>query len=148
MLKEKIQTDLLNSMKNKDQKRSNVLRSLITAFSNMEKLENNVDKTLVETDYVTVLQKLIKQREDSIEQYTKAERTDLADSEAEELEILKLYAPVQMSFEEVSEFVGEILKTGDYTIKDFGAIMKICTTQLKGKTDGTIISEVVKMLLK
>lgn len=148
MLKETIQTDLLNSMKNKDQKRSNVLRSLKTAFSNMEKLETNIGKTLVETDYIAVLQKLIKQREDSIEQYSKASRTDLATIETEELEVLKLYAPVQMTVEEVSDFVSNVLKTGTYTVRDFGTIMKICSTELKGKTDGKTISEIVKTLLK
>jgi len=95
-----------------------------------------------------VIRKAVKQRQDSIEQYTKGNRPDLAAKEASELEILKTYMPPELGDDELEAGVREIIaSTGAQSKKDMGKVMKEATARYKGRADGKKIQEIVQRLL-
>jgi len=97
---------------------------------------------------VRLLQKLIRQREESAEIYKSQNRTDLYWREAEEAEVIKSYLPRQMDEDELKVEIGKIIaETGASSIKDMGKVMGVATKRLAGKADGRMISEVVKSIL-
>ncbi len=97
---------------------------------------------------VRLLQKLIRQREESAEIYKSQNRTDLYQREAEEAEVIKSYLPRQMDEDELKVEIGKIItETGASSIKDMGKVMGVATKRLAGKADGRMISEVVKSIL-
>lgn len=118
----------------------------IAAAVEAEKVEEKA--VLDEAGVMGVIQKLVKQRQDSIAEAEKANREDIAEAEKEELEILLAYLPVQMSRDEIRAVAqAQIEKTGASDVKEMGKVMGPLMAQLKGKADGKLISEVVKELL-
>ncbi len=157
-LKEKIQADTKKAMQARDQLKVSVLRMLMAAVFNKEKEKRaklsksgedleKLDKLSKLTDEETteVISSEAKKRKDSIEQYEKGNRQDLADQEKKELKILVSYLPEQMPEEEISKLVKEkIEELGASGPKDTGKVMGALMTQLKGKADGNLVNKIVQ----
>ena len=148
-LKDKITTDLTAAMKAKDANRTGALRMVKAALMN-EQNKKGADYVLTDEETLKTLQSLVKQRKDSIEQYTKANRPDLAEKEQTELSVLEGYLPQAATPEEIETVVAaSISETGATSIKDMGAVMKAAQAKLAGKTaDGKLVSEAVKAKLQ
>lgn len=143
MLEEKILNDYKEAMKSKDALRSSVLSFLRAEMINaaMAKKKAKLD----DSEVIPVLKKQIKQRQDSIEQFTKGGRQDLADKEAKELEILKAYLPPEMPAEEIKKIIEEVVvSTGALGPKDMGKVMKEVAAKVAGLADGKLVSDLVK----
>jgi uncharacterized protein YqeY len=146
-LAEQIQKDLIEAMKARDELRAGVLRMVKTALKLKE-----VEKTrpLEDAESVQVFQTLVKQRRDSVEQYTKGGRQDLADKEAQEISIIETYLPAAASEEEMQAAIeAAIVKTGANSPKQMGAVIKAARAHLEGKTiDGKLLSDRVRQRLE
>jgi hypothetical protein len=147
-LTERIAEDLTASMKARDAARTSVLRMAKAALKNRE-----IDKkaALDDAEATRVLQTLVKQREDSIEQFRKGNRIDLAEKEAAEMAVLRSYLPQEASDEEIAAAVEKaVAETGAATPKDMGKVMKtaLAALQAQGKpADGRKVSEAARKRL-
>lgn len=139
-IKDEITADMKEAMKARDQLRLDTLRSIVSAF-NYRRIEAGAD--LSEADQLAVVQKLVKQRTDSIDQYAKAGRTELAEKETREREILVKYLPAQKSAGEVREIVRAAVAGLPAENRNQGAVMKLVMPQLKGVADGNVVRQVV-----
>jgi uncharacterized protein len=142
-LQEKIQSHLSDAMRSKDQLRLSVLRMMKTAVKNKE-VEKM--KPLEEAEVIAVLNTLVKQRKDSVEQFRKGSREELARKEEAEIKIIEEYLPAAASDDEIRHAVGEaVQETGAESMKDMGKVMKATMSRLAGKTvDGSRVSQLVK----
>ena len=142
-LQEKIQSQIAESMRGKDQLRLSVLRMMKSAVKNKE-IEKM--KPLEEAEVVTVLNTLVKQRKDSIEQFRKGGREELAQKEEAEIKIIEEYLPAAASDDDIRQAVAEaIQETSAASMKDMGKVMKAALARLAGKTaDGSRVSQFVK----
>ncbi len=132
-------------MKEKDVQKRDALRLLSSAFKQIEVDER---KELSDEDVIKIIQKQVKQRNDSIEQYQKAGRDDLAQKEQLEIDYYRIYLPAQLSDEELEAAVLAIIeKTGASSMKDMGKVMGAATKELAGKAEGKRVSACVKKLL-
>ena len=146
MLSKKIDTDLKGAMKAKDAVRVSVIRMLKTAINN-KMIEKNVSE-LKDDDIIALIRKDIKRHQDSIEQFRKGKREDLAEKEEAELKILKSYLPKEASPDEIRAIVKNVIEeTGAAGKKDFGRVMKGAMEKLKGACDGKAVSSIVNELL-
>lgn len=149
-LKEKIQKDLTGAVKNKDELKSSVLRLLTAAILNKEKekrykLKEEKDIALTDEEITEVVVSEFKKRKESISEYQKGQRQDLADKEKKEAEILQQYLPDQLSDQELRDMVRKaIAKTGAREPKDMGRVMSVLMPQIKGRADGSLVSGIVK----
>ena len=144
-LADKVRADMTAAMKAQEKERLSTLRMLQSALKNEQ---INAGHELSDEEAMTVIRKAVKQRQDSIEQYTNAGRTELADKEKSEMELLKTYLPAEMSEEELESGLREIIaSTGAQSKKDMGKVMKEATARYKGRADGKKIQEVVGRLL-
>ncbi len=141
MLLDQIQSDLNQALRDKDQLKVNCLRFLLGAAFNLQ-IEKGRDYVLVDDDLLLVINRQVKTHKESIEMFGKGGRQDLVDKEFAELTILQSYLPKQMSEEEIKVVVKEVKDQNPGA--DFGALMKIAMTQLKGKADGNIVSKYVR----
>lgn len=146
-LKNKIIEDLTAAMKAKNTNRTSVLRMVKANLMNRQ-IEKGAD--LTDEEVTKTLQSLVKQRKDSIEQYEKANRAELAEKEKSELSVIEDYLPQAASKEEIEKAVAEAVKeTGANSMKEMGAVMKVAQAKLVGKTaDGKLVSETVKSKLQ
>ena len=128
------------AMKARDQVRLDTLRSAISAFSYKRK-ETTAD--LTEADQLAIVQRLVKQRSDSIEQFGKAGRTELAEKETREREILRQYLPAQKTPEEIRAVVRDAIDALPPEGRNQGALMKAVLPQLKGLADGNAVRQIV-----
>ncbi|GIW22879.1 MAG: aspartyl-tRNA amidotransferase subunit B [Candidatus Sericytochromatia bacterium] len=143
MLKDKISKDLTLAMKNKDEKLVMALRNIRTKIIEAEKKQ--VETQVSDQEVISILSKLAKERKQSIEAYQKANRNDLVENEIFELKVIESYLPKQMSNEEITEKVLEIIKENNFsTIKDMGKVMKIFNEKYAGQADNKIVSDIVK----
>lgn len=143
MLEEKILNEYKEAMKSRDSVKSSVLSFLRAEFMNtaVAKKKNSLD----DSEAVAVIKKQIKQHQDSIEQFKKGNRVDLAEKEEKELQILKTYLPPELSAEEVKKIIEEaVSSTGASTIKDMGRVMKEVTAKVSGQADGKLVSDLVR----
>ena len=142
-LQEKIQSHLAEAMRSKNQLWLSVLRMMKTAVKNKE-VEKM--KALDETEVIAVLNTLVKQRKDSVEQFRKGSREELAQKEEAEIKIIEEYLPAAASDDEIRRAVEEaIQETSAASIKDMGKVMKATMSRLAGKTaDGSRVSQLVK----
>lgn len=148
MTKQQLREDMTKSMLAKDALKTSVLRMLVSALNYYEIQKGGAGYEASDEDVLTVIQKEVKQRHDSIEQFTSAGRGELAEKEQKELVILQAYLPAQMSEEEIKKLVLEaIVTTGATTMQDMGKVMGALMAALKGKADGTLISRLVKEAL-
>ena len=142
-LKERLLEDIKTAMKAKQPERLEVLRFLNAAIKNREiELRPN---PVSDSEVMVVIQKLTKQRIDSIEQFRAANREDLASKEESELVILKEYLPTQLSEAEVKNLVqAAITEAGASTIKDMGKVMKLASEKAQGRADNKLLSQYIK----
>jgi uncharacterized protein YqeY len=145
-LKELIQKDIVTAMKAKDEMRLSVLRMAKSAFQlkEVEKLRD-----LDEPESIQLLQTLVKQRKESIDQFTKGGRQDLVDKEMKELAMLEVYLPAGASDAEMDEAIAKaIAGTGATSVKQMGAVVKAAKETLTGKAvDGKALSDRVRQKL-
>jgi uncharacterized protein YqeY len=145
-LVEQVNRDITDAMRAKDQGRLGPLRMLKAALMNRE-IEKA--RALEEVESQQVISTLIKQRRDSIEQFTKAGRQELADKETAEIAILETYLPPPVTRAEVEQAVdAAVAATGATSAKDMGAVMKAAMAELVGRNvDGKLVNEVVRSRL-
>ena len=146
MTVEQIDTDLKNAMKERSETIVSVLRMLKAAIKNKE-IEKKV-KSLTEQDLLDVVQKQVKQRKDSITEFEKANRQDLATKEKNEITVLQRYLPKPLTETELKSIVQKTIQAvGAKTKADMGKVMKEVVPLVAGKADGKQISQVVSSLL-
>ncbi len=144
-LTDKVRADMTEAMKAQQKERLSTIRMLQAALKNEQ---INVGHELSDEEALSVIRKAVKQRQDSIEQYTNAGRTELADKERAEIEVLKGYLPPELSDAELESGLREIIaSTGSQSKKDLGKVMKEATARYKGRVDGKKIQEAVQRLL-
>ena len=145
-LESKITEDLKNAMKNKDQVALRGIRAIKSAILLFK--TDGTGNVLDEAAEIKLIQKLVKQRQDSLDIYKSQNRPDLAVVEEEEIAILMNYLPKQLSEDELKVMLGQIIaETGATTAKDMGKVMAAANQKLAGKADGKTISTIVKQLL-
>lgn len=148
MLKQQLQDELKQSMLAKEELKTSVLRMLITGITYYEINKGGAGYEATDEDVLAVVDKQVKQRKDSIEQFEKAGRQDLADKEKKEMEMLNKYLPEQMPEEEVRKIIEEtIAGLGNVSMGDMGKVMGAIMPKLKGKADGNLVSRIVKETL-
>jgi uncharacterized protein len=145
-VQEKIQTQMTEAMRNKEQLRLGVLRMMKTAIKNKE-IEKM--KPLDDGEAMAVLNTLVKQRKDSVDQFRKGGREELAQKEESEIKIIEEYLPAAASEDDIRKAIEEaIQETGASSIKDMGKVMKATLGRLAGKSaDGSRVSQLVKETL-
>ena len=138
----KIQEDLKAAMKRGDRATVSALRLIIAA---MKQREIDTRKVLTDSEAVVILNRLSKQRKDSISQYLAASRNDLASVEENELKIIEDYLPEQLSSEEIeSKVLSAIESIGAKSLKDMGKVMAKLKAELQGNADMSVVSEITK----
>jgi uncharacterized protein YqeY len=145
-LKERIVSDMTAAMKSRDAARTSTLRMVKAAVMNRE-IEKGGE--LTDEEMTKALQSLVKQRRDSIEQYEKGGRPELAEKERAEIEVIETYLPQAASREEIERSVAQAIEeTGATSIRDMGKVMKAAQARLAGRSaDGRVVSEIVKARL-
>jgi uncharacterized protein YqeY len=148
-LRERIDAEIKTAMKSKDKVRLETVRGIKKFILEKEvSLRPSGQDTLTEAQELEILMQIAKQRRDSIEQYRKGGREDLVAQEEAELVIVEEYLPPQMSDEEVSKVVDEVIASvGATSAKEMGKVMGKAMQQLKGKADGNKIQDMVKAKL-
>lgn len=145
-LEQQVMNDLKDAMRAKDEAALRGLRAIKAALL---LLKTSGSTEITENDELKMLQKLVKQRKDSLTIYQEQKRTDLAQKELEELEIIEKFLPQPLSLDDLKMEVQKIIiNSGASSIADLGKVMGLANKQLAGKADGKTISEVVKELLK
>lgn len=144
-LRERIDADTKTALKAGAKEKLSTLRMLNAALKNKQ-----IDKRrpLTEEEVLETVRSLIKQRKDSIEQFTKGNRQDLADKETAEVTVLEAYLPAQLSRVELEAMVRDaIAQTGAQGARDMGKVMKALIPMIGGRADGKLVSELVKNAL-
>jgi len=145
-LSDRLTEDLKLAMKSRDQLRMDVIRMIKAAVLNKEvELKRDLD----DAEMSRVMTTLVKQRRESIEQFEKAQRTELVDKERKEIEIIESYLPTPLSPQELEAIVASaVAETGSCTLKDMGTVMKAVMARLAGQSiDGKQVSDLVKSRL-
>jgi uncharacterized protein YqeY len=146
-LEEKIMSDLKAAMLAKDEKSLRSLRAIKAAILNVKTAEGG-SGVLKEEDEIKLLHKLVKQRRDSLEIFEQQNRSDLAQKEKEEIEVIEKFLPKQLDEAELRKVVKNIIKeSGASSPADMGKVMGLANKQLAGKADGKTIAGIVKELL-
>ncbi|OGY23169.1 MAG: hypothetical protein A2172_02205 [Candidatus Woykebacteria bacterium RBG_13_40_15] len=142
---EKIQKNLIEAQKAKDELKVSTLRLLLGAIKNFAIAKESASYNPSDEEILGVIQKEIKQRKESIESYKAGGRQELADKESKELEILQGYLPEQMGEEEIRKLVDSaVAETSASSMQDMGKVMGVLSPKLKGKADMGLVSGVVK----
>lgn len=146
----KIQKDLKDAMRAKDEFHTSVLRMILASFERRatEKRTKEGDASLTSEDEVAILRSELKRRRESKDLFIKGGRSDLAEKEEKEIEVFFNYLPPELPREEIVRAVNEAIAiTGASSVKDFGSVMKEALKTLKGRADGSAVSAVIKELL-
>ena len=143
---EEIKQDMYAAMKSKDKVKATILRSLL---SNLKKIEIEKKEPIAEPEYLSIVKKMVKQLKESIDVYSQAGRTELAEKEKSELSIIEAYLPKQFSEKEISELIKNIIsEISAKNISDIGKVMAIVMKKGGGKIDGGIANRIAKELLQ
>ncbi|HNX81345.1 MAG TPA: GatB/YqeY domain-containing protein [Candidatus Omnitrophota bacterium] len=146
MFEEKIMQDYKEAMKARDSVRSTVLNFLRAEFKNVAIAKKK--DVLDDDEAAAIIKKQIKQRQDSIDQFEKGGRNDLAEKEVKEMVILKAYLPAELPVEEIKKILEEVVVvTGALSMKDMGKVMKEANAKIAGKADGKLVSDLVRQRL-
>ncbi len=149
-LKDRLQSDLTESIKARDEVRSGTIRMVLSAITN-EEVSGKEARELTDDDVITVLGREAKKRREAAEAYDDAGRAELADKERAELVVIEGYLPAQMSDEEltaiVAAAVSEVAAAGAEGGRAMGAVMKIVQPKVKGRADGSVVAAKVKSAL-
>jgi len=144
-LKKRITGDMKSAMKAKDRQALKAVRMILEAIKKKE-IDERIE--LDDAKVMTVIQKMVKQRKDSISQFSDAGRTDLVEIEEAELEIINNYMPEQLSDEEVESVVDRAINdSGANSMKDMGKLMGMLKPRLQGKADMSTVSQLIKSRL-
>lgn len=143
-MKDRIALELKEAMRARDQLRLDTLRSALSGFI-YKRTESGQE--LSDADELDVVRRLVKQRADSIGEFEKAGRTDLAEKERKEREILLAYLPAQRSAAEIREIVQGVLAELPPESRNAGGVMKVVMPQLRGVADGNLVRQIVNELL-
>ncbi len=147
--KQQLKDELKQSMLARDQLKTSVIRFILSGITYYEINKGGAGYEATEEDIQAVIQKEVKQRKDSIEQFEKADRQELADKEKSELSLLEKYLPAQMGEEEIKKLVADaISQTGAKSMAEIGKVMGVLMPKVKGKADGGLVSKIVKESLK
>lgn len=145
-LLKRLDEDLKVAMKESDHLKTSVIRMVKAALKNKQ-----IDKgrELTEEDIITVISSLVKQGRESVEQFSKGEREDLAEKERKEISILQSYLPEQLTPEGLDRLIIEVIKEASAEgMRDMGKVMRILMPRVKGAADGKIVNQRVKELLE
>ena len=149
-LKDRLQSDLTESIKARDEVRSGTIRMVLSAITN-EEVSGKEARELTDDDVITVLGREAKKRREAAEAYDDAGRAELADKERAELVVIESYLPEQMSDDELTAIVeaaiSEAAATGAEGGRAMGAVMKIIQPKVKGRADGSVVAAKVKSAL-
>jgi len=146
-LKEKLQTDLTNAIRARDEVKIGTIRMLLAAITN-EEVAGKSAKVLVDAEVITVLSREAKKRREAVEAYTQAKRDDLANKEKAEAAVIALYLPEQLSEDQIKQMITEaIAKTNAAGPAGMGLVMKELQPKIAGKADGGLVSTLVKAAL-
>ena len=146
MLEKDINEMLKQAMKSGDKVKLSVLRMLLSEVKN--KRIADLVKELDEKIIISLIQKMVRQRKESIEQFKNGNRMDLVQKEEEELKILESWLPEQLSIQELETIISDAVKsTGATSIKDMGKVMGATLDKVKGRMDGKVVSEMVRKKL-
>jgi uncharacterized protein YqeY len=144
-LEDKIRSDMNNALKTGQKEKLSTLRTALAQIKD-ERIRKKGE--LTDDDVVIVLTRAVKSRKDSIEMYKQGGRQDLVDRETAEVELLQSYLPEQMSENEITKIVKEIIdSSGASDIKDIGKVMGPAMAKLKGKADGKMVQQIARSLL-
>ena len=148
-LRNKIEEDYKKSIKNKDQKKVNTLRLIKSAIKDKDILKRSTSKDgITDSEILSLLISLIKQRKDSIEQFQKASREDLIKNEQNEIDLINQYLPDQKNEEETENIVIELIKSNNMNnIKDMGKLMGLIKSKYSGEVDMGLVGKIAKSKL-
>ncbi len=144
---QKIDADIKKAMLAKEKDKLEALRAVKNAIL-VQRTEKGASEELDEQTELKILQKLVKQRKESAEIYHEKGRTEMAEQEMQQAEVIQQYLPEQMSEDQIKEKIKQIVdQTGASSMKDMGKVMGVASKQLAGKADNKIISQIVKEIL-
>lgn len=142
----KVEADLKTALKSRDELATSCLRLVRAAFKNQEK---ELKRPLNGEEEIKILSTLAKQRRESIDQFTKGNRKDLADKEQAELAIIEAYLPAQLDQDAVAKVVDEVFaELNPQGMKDMGAVMKEAMARMAGQADGKLVNQLVRQRLQ
>jgi uncharacterized protein YqeY len=146
-LKEKLQADLTDAIRSRDEVVSGTVRMLLAAITN-EEVAGKAAKVLTDTEIITVLSREAKKRREAVEAYIQAKRDDLAGKEKAEAAVIAKYLPAQLSEDEIKKLIQDaIAETGATGPSGMGLVMKVLQPKIAGKADGGVVSGLVKAAL-
>jgi uncharacterized protein len=146
-LKEKLQADLTDAIRSRNEVVSGTVRMLLAAITN-EEVAGKAAKVLTDAEIITVLSREAKKRREAVEAYTQAKRDDLASKEKAEAAVIANYLPEQLSEDEIKKLVqAAIAETGASGAAGMGLVMKVLQPKIAGKADGGVVSGLVKAAL-
>tara|TARA_Y100000996_G_C22071928_1_gene457833 strand:- start:16 stop:471 length:456 start_codon:yes stop_codon:yes gene_type:complete len=149
-LKKQIEEKLNLALKNKDKKTYPTLRLIVSAIKDAEIANRTKDqKDMSDSDIISILKKMIKQRNESCELYKKAGRNELLENETKEIEVINVFLPKQLSEEETKKICEEVIKSvGANSMKDMGKVMGIIKSKYSNSLDFSKVSVIIKEILK
>ena len=146
-LKEKLQADLTEAIRGRDEVKSGTIRMLLSAITN-EEVAGKAAKVLTDAEIITVLSRETKKRREAVEAFTAAKRDDLANNEKAEAAVIAQYLPEQLSEAEIKKMITEaIAETNAAGPAGMGLVMKVLQPKIAGKADGGVVSALVKAAL-
>ena len=146
-LKEKLQADLTEAIRGRDEVKSGTIRMLLSAITN-EEVAGKAAKVLTDAEVITVLSRETKKRREAVEAFTAAKRDDLANKEKAEGVIIAQYLPEQLSEAEIKKMIADaITETNAAGPAGMGLVMKVLQPKIAGKADGGVVSALVKAAL-
>jgi len=146
-LKEKLQADLTEAIRGRDEVKSGTIRMLLSAITN-EEVAGKAAKVLTDAEIITVLSRETKKRREAVEAFTAAKRDDLANKEKAEAVVIAQYLPEQLGEAEIKKMIAEaIAETNAAGPAGMGLVMKVLQPKIAGKADGGIVSALVKAAL-
>jgi uncharacterized protein YqeY len=146
-LKEKLQADLTQAIRSRDEVVSGTVRMLLAAITN-EEVAGKAAKVLTDADIIAVLSREARKRREAVEAYTQAKRDDLASKEKAEAAVIAKYLPTQLSENEIKKLIQDaIAETGATGPSGMGLVMKVLQPKIAGKADGGVVSGLVKAAL-
>jgi uncharacterized protein YqeY len=146
-LKEKLQEDLTQAIRSRDEVVSGTVRMLLAAITN-EEVAGMAAKVLTDAEIIIVLSREAKKRREAVEAYTQAKRDDLAVKEKAEAAVIAKYLPVQLTEGEIKQLIKDaIAETGATGPSDMGLVMRVLQPKIAGKADGGVVSGLVKAAL-
>lgn len=140
-IEERMRADLRDALRARDQVRMDTIRMALTAFNNEEVARSR--KALTDADRVAVLDKQVKQRDESAAVFRENNRPELAEKEAREAEILRVYMPARLPDDELRELIGRLVAANG---QDFRKVMPLASRETKGRADGRRVQEIVREL--